>query len=96
MPCQVVVFHMNGCGPCEEYLPRFRKIASGYKNRLSIRAVNITRTERRIQATVIKFKVEATPTTLVIDDSDTVLKRKVGALDEREIERLLEFAVKKG
>lgn len=96
MPCQVIVFHMTGCGPCAEYLPRFRQIALKYKDRLEIRSVNLYRTEKRLQDAAIKFKVEATPTTIVLSDSDSVLRRKVGSITNREIEQLLEFAVKKG
>lgn len=94
MPKQVVVFHMTGCGPCAEYLPRFRKIAVRYKDRIPIRSVNIAKPDKRLSDAAIKFNIEATPTTLVIGDDDKVLRRQVGGLEDREIEKLLQFAAK--
>jgi thiol-disulfide isomerase/thioredoxin len=91
---QVIVFHMTGCGPCEEYLPRFRAAIKPYKGRIDARAVNLARNDAGFQDAATKFKITATPTTLVLDERDKVLRRKVGGLEDRDITTLLEFAAK--
>ncbi len=85
---------MTGCGPCEEYLPRFRRIAIAYKDRIPIRSVNIAKPDKRLSDAAIKFNIDATPTTLVIDENDRAVRRKVGALSDSEITKLLQFAAK--
>jgi thiol-disulfide isomerase/thioredoxin len=92
MSKQVVVFHMKGCTPCREYLPRFERLALSYQSKLHIRAVNIAKPDKRVQDAVIGFKIDGTPTTLVLDENDKVLKRKVGNISDVEIEKLLKFA----
>lgn len=90
----VIVFHMTGCSPCQEYLPRFRQIVQQYRGKVDARAVNIARSVRADQDAAIKFKITGTPTTIVIDENEKVLKRKVGGISNKEIQALLEFAAK--
>jgi thiol-disulfide isomerase/thioredoxin len=92
MPKQVIVFHMRGCEPCRDYLPRFEKVAQPYQSRLRFCKVDITKSDRRVQEAAINFKVDGTPTTLVLDENDKILKRKVGNISNAEIEKLLKFA----
>lgn len=83
---------MTGCDPCKEYLPRFKRLAHEYQSRLHIRVVNIATADKRAQDAAIKFKVKATPTTLVLDSQDKILKRETGAITNKKIEALLKFA----
>ena len=92
MAKQVIVFHMKGCEPCREYLPRFEQAVLSYQSKLHVRAVNIAKADKRIQDAVINFKIDGTPTTLVLDENDKVLKRKVGNISNAELEKLLKFA----
>jgi thiol-disulfide isomerase/thioredoxin len=92
MPNQVIVFHAKHCGPCIEYLPRFKRLAVKYRAHLHIRTPDLDIADKRIQDAAIAFKITGTPTTLVLDANDKVLKRKVGGITDAGIERLLKFA----
>jgi len=92
MAKQVIVFHMTGCEPCREYLPRFKRAAELYKGKLDVRSVNLAKSDRSYQDAAIKFKVNATPTTIVIDESDKVLRKRIGGLEDKDIAALLKFA----
>ena len=91
---QVVVFHMKSCAPCREYLPRFKRQAVRYRSHLHIRTIAIDVSDKRVQDVAIQFKIDATPTTLVLDEKDVVLKRKAGGISDAEIDKLLAFAAK--
>lgn len=91
---QVIVFHMRGCEPCREYLPRFRRLAVKYRSHLHIRAIDVSVADKRVQDVAIQFSIDATPTTLVLDEKDVVLKRKTGGITDKEIAKLFEFAAK--
>ena len=92
MPNQVIVFHMKNCPACHEYLPRFKRLAVKYRAHLHIRTVDINVSDKRIQDAAIAFKIEAAPTTLVLNEKDKVLKRKTGGIPDTEIAKLLQFA----
>jgi thiol-disulfide isomerase/thioredoxin len=89
---QVVVFHMDGCPACHDYLPRFRRIAVKYRPFLAIKAANISVPSNATVAD--KYKIAAAPTTLVLDAEDKVLKRYKGALDAKSIEAIFVEALK--
>lgn len=89
---QIVVFHMRGCGPCHEYLPRFRAVAIRYKGQLAIRAIDLAKSRKDFQDAAIKFKIEGTPTTLLLDDDDKVVQKQVGAITNTEIAKLFRRA----
>jgi thioredoxin-like negative regulator of GroEL len=90
---QVVVFHMDGCSACYEYLPRFRRVAVKYRPFLSIKAANISAAANA--GTANKYKITAAPTTLILDAEGAVLKRYKGALDVKSIEAIFVEALKK-
>jgi thiol-disulfide isomerase/thioredoxin len=89
---QVIVFHSSMCGPCQEYLPRFKRIAVKYRAHAHVRTPDILRSDKRVQDAAVAFKVRATPTTFVLDENDKVLKRKEGGMTDEEIEALFQLA----
>lgn len=89
---QVVVFYQDGCPACHEYVPRFRRIAVKYRNHLNIQVANLNRAVKRVQDAAVAYKITGVPTTLVLDPGDKVIKRKVGAITDRQIEALLASA----
>ena len=92
MPNQVVVFHMDGCPACKEYVPRFKRTALRYRNHLNIQSANISRADKRIQDAAVKYRIHAVPTTLVLDEHDKAIKRVTGAIETEQIEALLKLA----
>jgi len=89
---QVVVFYQGGCPACHEYLPRFRRLAVKYRNHLNIQTANLDHASRRIQDTAINYKITAVPTTLMLNSKDELIKRRVGAISDAQIEALLTAA----
>lgn len=89
---QVVVFYQDGCPACHEYLPRFKRQAVRYRAHLNIQTANLNRADRRIQDAATAYKVEAVPTTLVLDAEDKVIKRRKGAITDAQIAALFAFA----
>ncbi len=93
MANQVLVFHQaESCGHCQEYLPRFKRAALPYKDKLQIRSINLNRADRAIQDAGQKFKIRAVPTTIVIGENDRVLRRAEGNIPDAQIAKLLKLA----
>lgn len=86
----VFVFAMHGCGACEEYLPRFKQVASPYRGALPIGIYNVQ--DRHGGSLGDKLGVRATPTTIVMDKHGR-LKHIVGAIGNAAIKELLKQAV---
>jgi hypothetical protein len=81
------VFVLAGCGHCEEYLPRARAAVERLRGAVRLQVVDAAR-DYRAQ----KYAVRGTPTTLVLTRQGRVLRR-VGAVDDLEIQRLLRAAL---
>lgn len=93
---QVVVFYQDGCPACHEYVPRFKRIAVKYRSHLNIQVANLNRAVKRVQDAAVAYKITSSPTTLVLDANDKVIKRKVGAISDAQIEKLLADAAAGG
>lgn len=82
---------MEGCGACDEYLPRFKQIAAKYEHCLPIVILDATRPEHN--AIADRYRVFETPTTLILR-KPIGLVRFVGALPSNEIERVFMLAIR--
>lgn len=89
---QVVVFHQTACPACEDYIPRFKRIAVRYRAHLNIQIANLAHATKRVQDAAEHYSVTAIPTTLVLDANDKLLKRTVGAITDKQIENVFTFA----
>lgn len=86
----VFVFAMQGCGACEEYLPRFQQLAGPYRRRIPIGIYDVAKGGHAAMFGD-KLGVKATPTTVVMDGRGH-LKRFVGALGNAAINQILRQA----
>lgn len=86
----VVVFYMNGCPACHEYLPRFRRLAAKYRPFVAIKAANISLAPGAKSAD--EYKVKYAPTTLVLDATGKSIHKLEGSGSDREIEKLFKVA----
>lgn len=94
----VIVFAMPGCGACEEFLPRFAKLAAPYRRKgLPVFVFDAASPDPGLQAFADQYKVSGTPTTLVLPRGQGVIRRE-GALDDAESQLLLDraFAIHNG
>lgn len=88
-PCIVIVWGMNGCPACEEYTPRFRRIAGRYAR--CVPAVVID-SEQYEQASD-HYRIRATPTTMISRYGRRSLHHIEGSAPDAEIERLFQIAM---
>jgi thioredoxin 1 len=79
---KVLKFYADWCGPCKA-LTQVIKTA-GDKITVPVEDVNIDENIMMAQ----QFQVRSVPTMVLVDDSENVIKRQVGLVNE---EKLLEF-----
>lgn len=82
---------MDGCGACEQYLPRFKQIAGPYRQALPIGIYDVSK-GGKAAAFGDKLGVRATPTTIMMDRRGK-FHRVVGAIADRAIKQLLDRAI---
>jgi len=88
----VVVFVMEGCGACKEYLPRFKKLAEPYRKAgLPILIYDAASKDERVQNFADRVGVDATPTTAILKRGPGVLKAE-GSIPDEEIQQILGIA----
>lgn len=92
MPAQrcnpaVFLFVLKGCGACEEFLPRFRRVSQPYEQHLPIGVYDMAQSQRAEQFGT-KLGVNATPTMVLLDRYGRI-RRSVGAVDDASIVRAL-------
>jgi len=94
----VLAFHMKGCGACEEYLPRLRKIARtprpelgglAYSDYIPIYEIDANQREDLSN----KYLIQYTPTTIILRRPTGMIRRD-SALTDAEIEHLLGVALR--
>ena len=86
----VIVFIQQGCGACDEFMPRFKRIATPYKKcgiKLFVPDLGNLR-DKKAQAAALQYNIEATPTMVVISASGRV-KKIEGSVDDGEIIKAL-------
>lgn len=89
----VIVVSQEGCGHCEEYMPRFVRIAAAYPD-VAMMAMDANDDRDEAQRWMEQFKVESTPTTYVLRHHALGggAWRVEGAVDDATIARTLDFA----
>lgn len=86
----VIVFVMEGCGACHDYLPRLREIGKGYPG-VPVVIQDVGKMTDEVQNTADRFNVSATPTTIVAKRGPGFVKAE-GAVSDAEIRDLFETA----
>lgn len=87
----VFVFALQGCGACEDYVPRFKQLAGPYRTEIPIGIYDVG--DGRGAEFGTKMGVRATPTTVVMDRAGR-LHRAVGAIGNAAIKALLDRALR--
>lgn len=82
---------MQGCGACAEYEPRFRQIASAYQHCLPVLILDANDPQHAPIAD--KYRVVATPTTLVLRRSGGQARWE-GAISDAEIHYIFQVALR--
>ena len=87
----VVVFAMKGCGACEEFLPRFRRIAAKYRRCVPV--MHFDAAAPGHQAVADHYGVTHTPTVVLVRRPQGKLQWN-GGLDDHEIENIFAIAAR--
>ena len=88
----VIVFVMDGCGACKHYLPRLHRVAEPYRRAgIPILVYDAASADQRVQDLADRFKVTATPTTIVAKRGPGFL-RVEGSIADEEIRELMDIA----
>lgn len=85
----IVVFAMKDCPACEEYMPRFQAVANQFAGRVPYQVLDANAPSA--QAVADRFKIEATPTTMVLRRPTGAIKAE-GSLSDADILRLFNIA----
>jgi thioredoxin-like negative regulator of GroEL len=85
----VVVFVMDGCDACAEYVPRFQHVARQFSGKIPAFIVDVNSPQGGPLAD--RFMVEATPTTVILRRPSGAIRAE-GALPDTEVGQIFQFA----
>jgi len=83
----VVDFYADWCGPCKRMEPVLEKVAQAFDGKVKVVKVNSDENQELSS----QFHVRGLPTLIVFRDGQET-DRKLGALDERELNKLMSAA----
>lgn len=86
----IFVFGQHGCPACEDYIPRFKRLAMPYHRVLPVGVYDLGRDGRHANELAQQMGIRATPTTVVMRGSR--IRSFVGSLPDHEIAELLRAA----
>lgn len=81
---KAIKFYATWCGPCKVYSKTWDKVVNELSNEAEFIEVNIDQDTEGLAA---KYKIRSVPTTVIINEEDTV--KKVGLLNESELKQLI-------
>ena len=92
-PVLVLLVTQPGCGHCEEFMPRFRRVASAYPD-LAMMHLDASDQRPEVQDWMDQFHLESTPTVFVLRHAALGggAWRVEGAVPDAQIAHTLEFA----
>lgn len=87
----VVLFVMEGCQACTEFLPRFQRAAAQYRNHFPIYVLDAASDDVETQKLADRTSVRATPTTLVLRRGPGIYKME-GSVGDADLRGILQSA----
>ena len=82
---KVIKFYATWCGPCKVYGKTWDKVIPNYQDQIQVENVDIDKDTAGLAA---KYKIESVPTTVLIREDGTELK-KTGRLSVDELTELI-------
>lgn len=87
-PVIIVVWGQEGCPACDEFIPRFRRVAKKWARCVPAVVVDAGAYTDAADS----FRVQSTPTTMILRHGRKSLFLLDGATDDASIERLFAYA----
>jgi len=88
-PLLIVVWGQEGCPACEEFTPRFRRIAAKYARCVPAVVVDA----ERFDSAANHYRIRATPTTMISRFGRRSLYSIEGTAPDDQVEALFQFAM---
>lgn len=82
---KVIKFYATWCGPCKVYGKTWDKVVPNYQDQIQVENVDIDKDTAGLAA---KYKIKSVPTTVLIREDGTELK-KTGRLSVDELTELI-------
>jgi len=82
---KVIKFYATWCGPCKVYGKTWDKVIPNYQDQIQVENVDIDKDTAGLAA---KYKIESVPTTVLIKEDGSELK-KTGRLSADELTELI-------
>lgn len=94
MAVKILKFSAEWCAPCKMMQPIFTKISTmeEFKN-IEFKSYDIENDEKGIEL-VNTFNIKNIPTIVILDNDDIVLKKIIGAINEKELIEIIKDSIK--
>jgi len=88
IPVVVLVWTMEGCPACQEYIPIWRQVAAQYAGCIPSMVLDVNQNPKLADA----MRVMSTPTTMIVRNGQRSFYYLGGAASAEEVQRLYEAA----
>jgi thioredoxin-like negative regulator of GroEL len=82
---RLIKFYATWCGPCKVYSKTWDKVVPDYEDQLTVENVDI---DKDTTGLAVQYKIETVPTTVLIREDGSELK-KTGRLSAEELTELI-------
>lgn len=82
---KIIKFYASWCGPCKIYAKTWDKVIPNYQDQVDVSNIDI---DKDTSGTAAKYKIETVPTTVLVREDGSVIK-KTGRLGKNELTELI-------
>lgn len=91
---KVVKYSAKWCAPCKTYAPIFDKISEEFKNDLEFEKIDVDDATSEQTNFMNEHNVRSIPTTLLLNESNNLIKKIIGSVSENDLKQIIEEELK--